>query len=490
MMKMIRHGLLGLATACICLVSTSAAPTPKATNVLFIIADDLTKALECYGHPTVTTPNVNRIASRAVRFDRAYCQYPVCSPSRVSFLSGRRPEHTGMFGNEGESRTPMLKDAVFMPEHFKKNGYFTARVGKVFHIGRDVPECWDVTEEGTPDNKIIYQPSEVEKLGLTNDVVTQGRLQGGGGEGNSWTVTKASEEKLIDWQTGSRIAQLIDQGAKGNKPFFIACGFRRPHLPHLAPQVFFDGYPDSKVPMPLKTPVVYPSIKSAPSDTDTRDGMRSYLACVSFMDKQLGRVLAAMDRNNLWDTTVVIFLGDNGYHLGSRGGYWGKGTGYEESCCVPLLMAAPGKAKNTTCKRLVEYLDFYPTLLDLCGLPATPGIEGRSIRPLLEDPNATWDHPAYSMVAAKGKPSKLAVSTERYRLIENEDGKGSVELYDLSTDPHEWNNVAQNAAHHAELVKMQKLAKEHREQFWKYWETLPEATPAPGKKKASKAPAK
>jgi uncharacterized sulfatase len=436
-------------------------------NVVFIIADDLNRSLPCYGQSLVQAPNVDRLAARAVRFDRAYCQYPVCSPSRVSFLSGRRPEQTRMYGNEEPSRTPSLKDAVFLPEYFRQQGYFTARVGKVFHIGRDVPECWDVTEEGTPGNKTIYQPQEVEKLGLSDAVVTQGRLKGGGGEGNSWTVTSAPEEKLIDWRIGTRIAELIDQGAKGGKPFFIACGFRRPHLPHLAPKAFFDAYPDSQVPMPLASPVQYYSIRSTPSDADTRDGMRSYLACVTFMDQQLGRVLGAMDRNRLWDNTVVVFLGDNGYHLGSRGGYWGKNTGYEESCGVPLLVAAPGKAKGVGCPRLVEYLDFYATLVDLCGLPARTDIAGRSLRPLLEKPDARWDYAAYSMVARNNEPSKLAVSTERYRLIENEDGKGSVELYDLQADPHEWTNLSAKPEHAATLATMRKLAAEHRQTFWK-----------------------
>ena len=162
-------------------------------NVLFIIADDLNRSLPCYGHPVVKTPNVDRLAARAVRFDRAYCQYPVCSPSRVSFLSGRRPEQTRMFGNEGASRTPALQDAVFLPEYFRQQGYFTARVGKMFHIGRDVPECWDVTEEGTPGNKIIYQPQEPEKLGLTDSIAAEDKLDGDTGEGGQWYKRTAAE---------------------------------------------------------------------------------------------------------------------------------------------------------------------------------------------------------------------------------------------------------------------------------------------------------
>ena len=185
-MKTFQLLLSGLVLAWVSLPVQGADKPAQRPNVLFIIADDLNRGLPCYGHPVVKTPNVDRLAARAVRFDRAYCQYPVCSPSRVSFLSGRRPEQTRMFGNEGASRTPSLQDAVFLPEYFRQQGYFTARVGKVFHIGRDVPECWDVTEEGTPGNKIIYQPQEPEKLGLTDSIAAEDQLDGDTGEGGHW----------------------------------------------------------------------------------------------------------------------------------------------------------------------------------------------------------------------------------------------------------------------------------------------------------------
>jgi uncharacterized sulfatase len=441
-----------------------------APNVLFIIADDLNRSLPCYGHPIVKTPNVDRLAARAVRFDRAYCQYPVCSPSRVSFLSGRRPEQTRMFGNEGASRTPSLKDAVFLPEYFKQQGYFTARVGKVFHIGRDVPECWDVTEEGTPDGKVIYQPQEPEKLGLSDSIVKEDRLDGDTGEGGHWYKLKAVEEKLIDPNTARRVSQLIEQGAKGGKPFFVTCGFRRPHLPWMVPEEFFELYAPEKLPLPAKGNVARPGgdpRKPAASDDSRRAALRAYFACISFMDRQLGRVLDTMDRLKLWDNTIVVMIGDNGYHLGTRGGYWGKGTPYEESCGVPLLIAAPGKAKAAGCKRVVEYVDFYPTLVDLCGLPARSDLEGRSLRPLLDDPAALWEHAAFTVNARNNQPVNLAVSTERFRYIEYADAKKPAELYDIQADPREWTNLADKPEHAATLAKVQKLAAEHRQKFWK-----------------------
>lgn len=440
------------------------------TNVLFIIADDLNRSLPCYGHPVVKTPNVDRLAARAVRFDRAYCQYPVCSPSRVSFLSGRRPEQTRMFGNEGASRTPSLQDAVFMPEYFKQQGYFTARVGKVFHIGRDVPECWDVSEEGTPDGKVTYQPQEPEKLGLNDSIIAEDRLDGDTGEGGHWCKLKAVEEKLIDPNTARRVVGLLEQGAQGGKPFFVACGFRRPHLPWMVPDEFFELYAPEKLPLPVRGDVARPGgdpQKPVASDESRRAALRAYFACISFMDRQLGRVLDMLDRLKLWDSTIVVMIGDNGYHLGTRGGYWGKGTPYEESCGVPLLIAAPGKARATGCRRVVEYVDFYPTLVDLCGLPVRHDLEGRSLRPLLDDPATPWDHAAFTVNARNNQPVNLAVSTERFRYIVYADGKKPAELYDIQADPREWINLAAQPEHAETLAKLKKLAAEHRRRFWK-----------------------
>lgn len=437
-----------------------------APNVLFIIADDLTKTLPAYGYPLAQTPNVDRLAARSVRFDRAYCQYPVCSPSRTSFLSGRRPEHTGMYGNSGSSRTPLLQDAVFLPQHFKSNGYFTARLGKVFHIGSDVPECWDVTEEGSPGRGIVYQPQEVEKLGLTSFVTATHRLKGGGGEGASSAMLKGGKDQLIDVRNGKRAVELLKQGARQNaqgKPFFLAVGFRRPHLPHVAPLSFFDLYPAEKMPLPEAGGPKISGIKSDIAAADSREALRGYLACVSFMDEQLGRVLDALDANQLWSNTIVVLLGDHGYLLGSRGGWWGKGVLYNEAASTALFVAAPGKAKGVGCARVVEFLDFYPTLAELCGLPVPAGVEGRSFVPLLAKPDAPWDQVAYTMVAKDNRPAGLAVSTERFRYLENADR--TVELFDVQADPREWHNLASDSAHTSDLAAMKKLAGDYKARF-------------------------
>ena len=413
---------------------------------------------------------MDRLAARAVRFDRAYCQYPVCSPSRVSLLSGRRPEQTRMFSNEGSSRTPSLKDALILPEYFRQQGYFTARVGKVFHIGRDVPECWDVTEEGTPDGKVIYQPQEAEKLGLTDSIVAEDRLDGDTGEGGHWYKLKAVEQRLIDPHTARRVSELMEQGSRSGKPFFIACGFRRPHLPWMASEEFFERYAPEKLPLPVRGDLARPGgdpQKPAASDQSRRAALRGYYACISFMDRQLGRVLDTLDRLKLVDNTIVVMLGDNGYHLGTRGGFWGKGTPYEESCGVPLLIAAPGGARAAGCRRVVEFVDLYPTLADLCGLPARSDLQGRSLRPLIENPAAPWDHAAFSVNARNNEPFSLAVSTERFRYIEYADAKKPAEFYDLQADPREWTNLADKPEYAAMVAESKKLAAEHRQKFWK-----------------------
>lgn len=371
-----------------------------------------------------------------------------------------------MYGNSGSSRTPLLKDAVFLPEHFKASGYFTARLGKVFHIGSDVPECWDVTEEGSPGKGIVYQPQEVEKLGLTSLVTATHRLKGGGGEGASYAILSGGADQLIDVRNGKRAAELLKQGAQQNaagKPFFLAVGFRRPHLPHIAPFGFFDLYPAEKMPLPEAGGPKISGTKSDVAAADSREALRGYLACVSFMDEQLGRVLDALDAQHLWDNTIVVLLGDHGYLLGSRGGWWGKGVLYNEAASTALFVAAPGKAKGVGCARVVEFLDFYPTLAELCGLPAPAGVEGKSFVPLLAKPDAPWNHVAYTMIAKDNQPAGLAVSNERFRYLENADG--SLEFFDVKADPREWHNLTSDSAHASDLAAMKKLAADYKARF-------------------------
>lgn len=444
--------------------TTIAAQTADRPNVLFIIADDLNRRISPYGDNEALTPNLNRLARRSIRFTRAYSQYPVCSPSRVSFLSGRRPEHTGLYGNDESSRTPLLQDAVFLPEHFRKQGWFTARLGKVFHIGRDVPECWDISEEGTPGERIIYQPNEPTQLDLKDRIEEVFRLKGGGGErADTYRLGGDDESGLIDVRNGKRAAELIRERADADKPFFLTCGFRRPHLPYLLTAEWFDKFPLASLPLPDSDVPAIPSIEDPPAEADTRRAMQGYFAAVAFMDAQLGRVLDVMDEKSLWDNTLVVLIGDHGYMLGDRGGWWGKNQLYDISAGTAMFVAAPGAPRNVECHRVVEFLDLYPTLADWCGLPLSPRLEGRSLVPLLRNPEMKWPHPAYTMVARSGSPAGLAVTTESHRYLQHADGR--TELFNVAVDPRETRDLSDDPGSKRMLTRMIGLAEDYKKRF-------------------------
>jgi uncharacterized sulfatase len=437
--------------------AASAATPPRRTNVLFIAVDDLNCALGCYGHPLVKTPNIDRLASRGVRFEHAYCQYPLCNPSRTSFLSGRRPDVTKVLDNNTPPRTTLGKGAVFLPEYFKAQGYFTARVGKIAHGRFEHTVKWDVSEhavKGEGDKK--DKGEDGEALDLT------------------WRATERRDEDEPDGRTARRVVQLLDKHKGG--PFFLAAGFHKPHLPFVAPKKYFDLYPPERIALPKEPAGVRKGVPAVAfthtkgdetmTDRQKRQAIAAYYACVSFIDAQVGVLLEAMDRLKLWDNTVVVFLSDHGFHLGEHGGLWRKMCLFEEATHVPLLIAAPGKKPGTS-PRLAELLDLYPTLTDLCGLPAPAGLEGRSLKPLLDDPKRAWDRAvAYTIVARdrkKGEPLiGRTVRSERYRYTEWGDEK-QAELYDHRGDPRELRNLANDVKHAAVLAQMRR----HLQGRWK-----------------------
>ncbi len=299
--------------------ASGAAAAEQRLNVVLICADDLNVDLGCYGHPLVKSPNIDRLASRGVRFERAYCQYPVCNASRTSFLSGRRPKTTGVIDNVTPPRTH-LGDAVFLPQHFRQNGYKTLKVGKIFHTGDEFedPRSWDIdiredrTAKNPPDEQIVARRGEHGIVLECDDLAT-------------W-----------DGLVASRGVAMLDEAASGGAPFFLAIGFRRPHAPYIAPRRFHEFYPESLVP-PLREPaehlsaippiaLTYRRGAERMNDSDRPDVVGAYWASISFMDAQLGRVLDAIDRRRLWKNTVVVFMSDHGYHLGEHGGLWHKMT--------------------------------------------------------------------------------------------------------------------------------------------------------------------
>ncbi len=442
-----------LALAVSCSAAAPQAETKK-LNVLFIAVDDLRPELACFGHPSVKSPNVDRLAARAVRFDRAYCQYPLCNPSRASLLSGRLPTTTRIMENTTWFRKAM-PDGVSLPQHFRANGYVSLRTGKIFHGGLDDDKAW--TEGGEPLN--APPPRTPEQ--------NQQRAR----QSDRWEAVE-DETKLPDWRTATKAVEFLEKYK--DQPFFLAAGFVKPHSSYVAPKKYFDLYDASKVPVPsdfaprpTAAPGAPPEALSGNGDAfigrdateaEARDFIRAYWACVSWMDAQAGRVLDALDRLGLRRSTVVLFWGDHGYHLGEKGKWSKHNSLYEVGTRVPLLVALPdGKNGGRASPRTVELLDLYPTLVELCGLPAVAGLEGKSLAPLLRDPEAAWEKPARS-VTKRGKIFGRTARTERWRYTEwTNDGRTAAELYDHSDDPRESKNLAADPAHAATAAELRKF---------------------------------
>jgi len=421
-------------------------------NVLFIVVDDLNNSLGCYGHSVVKSPNIDRLAARGVRFDRSYCQFTVCNPSRTSFLTGLRPDSTGILNNATPFRSK-LPDAVTLPQLFRKNGYFTARVGKVFHSAKnmDDPQAWEVTSDpkGTP-------------LGKQG----QGRnLTGGRVRWCRWLAAEGNDEDQPDGQIAAEAIGLLEQHR--DNPFFLAVGFHKPHDPFIAPKRYFDLYPLESLKPPQDPPDRSAELGQAIgsgwkadfdrfTDRERREFMRAYYAGISFMDAQLGKIIAALDRLELWHNTTVVFFGDHGYHLGERG-WWNKNTVFELSARAPLIMVAPEiKTAGRGCSGIVEFVDIYPTLADLCGLSAPANLEGTSFKPLLDDPELSWKKTAFTRVQ-RGRIAGRSVRTERWRYTEWDQGKQGAELYDHNTDPGEYYNLAGDPQHTETVAELRKL---------------------------------
>jgi iduronate 2-sulfatase len=438
--------------------TATAAPAPR-LNVLHIISDDLNDNLGCYGHPVVKTPHLDRLAARGVRFDSAYCNYPVCNPSRASFMSGLRPDTTRVINNATPTRA-FMKDTVFLSENFRRQGYRSIKVGKIFHTGdtHEDPRSWDVDireddrAKDPPESKILRR------------------------QGDSGMVMRGDDADTWDGFVARKAVSLMEETVRGSQPFFLAVGFRRPHRPYIAPKKYFDLYqPDSLKPRSgpqahlAKIPKIaltyeLPNGKKFPSERPG-DTIAAYYASISFMDAQVGVVLEAMDRLKLWDSTIVVFHSDHGYHLGEHGGLFHKLSLFEESARVPLIVAAPGRAPGVT-KGLVELVDLYPTLAGMCGLKMPGDREGTNFAPLLEKPGQAWKRAVFTVVSRDGvsfQPSKpydpaligRTVFDGRRRYTTWPDG--SAELYDHASDPYEYVNLVPDAKHRATVETMKKL---------------------------------
>ena len=438
----------------------AAAGAEDRPNVLFIAVDDMNNDLGCYGHPLVQSPNIDRLAARGVRFDRAYCQFPLCSPSRVSLLTGLRPDTTRIFELQTDFRKSTLPDVVTLPQMFIKNGYYVARVGKIFHYGNpgqigtdglDDPASWQ--HRINPRGR-----DKAEEAKLTNYTPKRGL-----GSSLSFLAAEGTDEEQTDGKVAAEAIRLMEENA--SRPFFVAAGFYRPHTPYIAPKSYFDLYPLDRITFPnepaghFKT-LLEPAIASTKphpvfgvSSDQAREAKRAYYAAISFVDAQVGKLLDALDRLKLSDRTIVVFWSDHGYQLGEHG-LWMKQSLFEQSARVPLIIAAPGKARGQASPRTVELVDLYPTLADLAGLQTPADLHGVSLNRLLDDPQAEWKQPAFTQVARGGFPGH-SVRTERWRYTEWDNGKQGSELYDHDADPQEYRNLASDPAHTAIVKELQ-----------------------------------
>lgn len=413
----------------------AAALAPARRNILMLTIDDLNCDLGCYGHPLVQTPHIDRLARRGVRFERAYCQYPVCNPSRTSFLSGRSPEATGIFDNRENPRAHLGAQARFLPELLRSNGYFTASVGKIYHDGMDGKADWDVQSSPRGTRRV----NEGEGRNLT----------GGKFAYLEWRASEAPEEEHPDAQSASEVEKLLAE--KRDKPFFIGCGFRKPHDKYVAPKKYFDLYPLASIPGAVGPaddaqdipPMAFPQQDLKLGYEEGREFRRAYWACVSFMDAQVGRVLAALERNGLVESTLVLFFGDHGLHLGEHG-WWNKVALWERTTRVPFILAAPGlQQPGQSTRAITELLDIYPTFAAWAGVGPPAGLEGRSLLPLLANPGMPVERSAYTVVK-RGERMGRALRTDRYRYVEWDEERAGAELYDHDTDPLEFRNLAED----------------------------------------------
>ncbi len=420
-------------------------------NVLFIASDDLNNCLSCYGHPIVKTPNIDRIAKSGVRFDRAYCQFPLCSPSRSSIMTGLAPDTTTVYDLQKHFRSA-IPDVVTLGQLFKKNGYFSARVGKIFHYG--VPS--QIGTDGLDDKpswNVALNPNGVDHT-KEERLLTNYTPQRGLGSSISFYASQAKDDEHTDGIVANEVVRLLEERRKDR--FFIAAGFYRPHVPWIAPSKYFDLYPLEKIAL---VPFDESEMRIAPelayftrpanwgmSEKQRRDAIRAYYASIAFLDAQVGKLLDALDRLKLTDSTTIVFWSDHGYQLGEHG-QWMKQTLFEASARVPLLIGGAGvQARGRASGRTVELLDLYPTLADLCGLAGAPAnLHGQSLKPLLKKPDAPWSKPAITQVARRNRGQMsmgYSIRNERYRYTFWNEGESGEELYDYRTDPRELKNRA------------------------------------------------
>ncbi|NOZ19584.1 MAG: sulfatase [Planctomycetes bacterium] len=469
-------------------MAQDAASAKGKPNVLFIAVDDLRPQTKCYGMEKMITPNIDKLARTGTMFKRAYCQQAVCSPSRTSLLTGRRPDTTRVYDLQTHFRL-YLPDVVTLPQHFKNSGYHTQGFSKIYHGGLDDPYSWSV-KHWRPSGPSYLKPESLaimqkqreeikkEKLGRATQVLKRDKKTGMKLKitrpkfrvrGPAWEDPDCADNGLPDGKTTDEVIRVMREVK--DKPFFLAAGFLKPHLPFIAPKKYYDLYPKGSLtladnPFPPKDcPKIalhnsgelraYSDIprKGKISDEKALELIHGYYACTSYIDVQVGRLLDELDRLGLAEKTVVILWGDHGWQLGEHG-LWCKHTNFETSARAPMICRSPGqKSPGVASNALTEFVDIYPSLCELCGLPLPEGLEGTSFAPLMDEPNRPWKTAAFSQYPRGGRMG-YSMRTDRYRYTEwgiLGEAPYARELYDHQTDPGENVNLA-NQPEHKDLV--------------------------------------
>lgn len=501
---------------------TSAARDTSRPNVLFIAVDDLASCLGCYGNTVVKSPRIDALAAKGVRFDNAYCQLPLCNPSRASLMTGMRPDQIRVYDLDRHFREE-IEEVVTLPQLFRSQGWCVARVGKLYHYnvpagigtnGLDDPLSWDA----------VFNPRgrDVAEEALITNPTPQRPISAA----LSWLEAEGHDTEQTDGMVATRAIDWLSQYLSEQQdaqttpqPFFLGVGFFRPHTPYVAPRKYFELYPLENIKLPPSAPGDRANLPEAalahncripnyglPEQT-CRKALQAYYASVSFVDAQVARVLETLETLHLAENTIVVLWSDHGYHLGEHGGIWQKRTLFEESARTPLIIHAPDtvltrlssaqdretladdrlqsnvtehsrSGNGTPCSRIVEFVDILPTLAELCDLKRPTTASGRSLVPLLRDPKRPWNHPAFTQILRPGVSDKeparqvmgRSIRTERWRYTEWNEGRDGAELYDHWNDPAETTNLARKP-------DLQPLILRLKEQFADKVQGLPPATP-------------
>jgi arylsulfatase A-like enzyme len=457
---------------------TALAVAGERMNVLLIISDDLRTELGCYGSSLAKTPVLDRLAGQGVLFERAYCQFPLCNPSRTSMLTGRYPTTTGVLGNR-QWFGAVDPELVSLPRYFRDHGYTTLRAGKIFHGGMDDTAAWSVggQERFFGEGATAPIPREDRDDPLAErggPPLTKSQRS------DRIVVLEGNGQQHSDYETADQAIRMITDHRE--EAFFIGCGFSKPHSPPEAPRRFFEMFDEEAIPLPVDfaarptVPAGFPAGSIRPRNADlfigrdatpaqARAMIRAYLASTAWMDWNAGRVLDALELQGLREKTIVVFWGDHGYQLGEKGKWSKAGSLWEQGIRVPLIVYDPRVAGNgARCGRVVQALDIFPTLVALCGLPPAANLEGRNLAPLLADPRAAWDNRAYTVWSEDGQTlAGISVRTERWHFAEFF-GRGSGKmLTDLKSDPHELVNLANDPSYAATVAEFSRLAQEFRD---------------------------